>query len=143
MIQRNINTPLVFRLGMVLLAALFVTCNMIGGFYARYSISVMDSATVSVARFDVDTSCVYDPETDRYILTAVKDSEGSGRCSVLFTVDGAEVPEGVAVTLNNAINGTVIEPGGSVSAVLSFSEGFNSYHEDLAIDIVVNISQVD
>lgn len=48
--QWNIKAPLVFRLSVILLCALIVTSNMVGDLYARYTASVMGTATASVAK---------------------------------------------------------------------------------------------
>ena len=48
--QWNIKTPLVFRLGVVMLCMLIISLNMIGNLYARYTTSVTGSASAQVAR---------------------------------------------------------------------------------------------
>ena len=47
--QSNIKTPLVFRIGVALLFALVITCNMMGGLYARYLTRIEGNNTVKVA----------------------------------------------------------------------------------------------
>lgn len=50
--QPNRKAPLIFRVGLMLLCAMLVTTNMMGGLYARYSTTVIGSATARVAKFD-------------------------------------------------------------------------------------------
>ena len=49
--QWNIKAPLVFRLGVALLCAMLITSHMMGGLYARYTTTVMGSASANVAKF--------------------------------------------------------------------------------------------
>lgn len=141
--QRNINTPFVFRLGIVLLGILFMSSYMISGIYARYTTSMSGSANTKVASFDVDANCAYDSATDKYILTIVNDSEVTVSYTVSFMVDGANLPNGVTITFGNIGNSGILTQGASISNALNFSENFSSHHEDLVIDVVLNISQVD
>ena len=139
----QIKAPLVFCLSIVLLCVLFFTYNMMGGVYARYSATATGTASARAADFDVDTNCSYDPSTDQYVLTIVNGSEVTVSYNVSFTVDGAVLPSGVAITLEGIGNSGVLAQGESVSSALSFSEDFNSFHEDIVIDAVINVSQVD
>ena len=45
-----IKIPFIFRVGVLLLCALFITNYMINGFYARYTSSAIDSSSSSVAK---------------------------------------------------------------------------------------------
>lgn len=47
--QQNSKTPLVFRLGLILLCAMLCSCYLIGGLFARYTTSVTASSTARVA----------------------------------------------------------------------------------------------
>ena len=49
--QWNIKTPLVFRLGAILLCMLIISSNMIGDLYARYTATAVGSASANVAKF--------------------------------------------------------------------------------------------
>lgn len=54
--MRQLNkekTPIVFRVGVVLLCAMLITTSMMGGLYARYTTTVTGSATARVAKIDV------------------------------------------------------------------------------------------
>lgn len=53
--QPNRKAPLIFRVGLVLLCAMLITTNMMGGLYARYSTTVIGSATARVAKFSGGT----------------------------------------------------------------------------------------
>lgn len=46
------NTPLVFRIGVILLCAVFYSVHLMGGLYARYSTTMMGSAAARVAKID-------------------------------------------------------------------------------------------
>ena len=53
--MRQLNkekTPIVFRVGVVLLCAMLITTSMMGGLYARYTTTVTGSATARVAKID-------------------------------------------------------------------------------------------
>ena len=52
----NIKAPLVFRLGVVLMCVMMLTCHMMSGLYARYTSSAQGSATATVAKLDVQMS---------------------------------------------------------------------------------------
>ena len=46
------NTPLVFRIGVILLCAVFYSVHLMGGLYARYSTTMMGSDAARVAKID-------------------------------------------------------------------------------------------
>lgn len=50
--QSNRKAPLIFRVGLMLLCAMLVTTNMMGGLYARYSTTATGSASARVAKID-------------------------------------------------------------------------------------------
>jgi len=52
--QLNIKTPLVFKLGVVLLVVLMLTFHMTGGLYARYSTTASGGDSARVAKFDFE-----------------------------------------------------------------------------------------
>lgn len=54
--QSNRKAPLVFRVGVALLCAMFITTNMMSGLYARYSSTVTGSASARVAKFDCEVN---------------------------------------------------------------------------------------
>lgn len=56
--QSNRKAPLVFRVGVALLCAMLITTNMMGGLYARYSTTVIGTASARVAKI----SYKIDPE---------------------------------------------------------------------------------
>ena len=57
--QQNKKTPLVFRIGLVLLGTIICSIHMMGGLYARYSTSsgkASDNARVAIFSFEDDLS---------------------------------------------------------------------------------------
>ena len=54
--KSNIKSPLVFRVGVVLMCVMMLTCHMMSGLYARYTSSAQGSATATVAKLDVQMS---------------------------------------------------------------------------------------
>ena len=45
------KTPLIFRIGLILICAMMISCYMMSGIYARYSTTVTGKATARTARF--------------------------------------------------------------------------------------------
>ena len=50
----KVKTPIVFRVGVILLCAMLFSSYLMGGLYARYSTAVTGSTAVQVAKIDVD-----------------------------------------------------------------------------------------
>ena len=140
--QSNIKTPLVFRIGLVLLCVIMFSCYMMSSLYARYSTAVTGSATATVAKFDVTSDCVYDAESEKYILTIINNSEVSVSYEISYTVDGAALPSGITIIFEHGNSGTLVY-GANISGELSFSENYTSYHEERIIDVTVTVTQID
>lgn len=140
--QSNIKTPLVFRIGLVLLCAIMFSCYMMSGLYARYSTAVTGSAAATVAKFDVTSDCVYDMESEKYILTITNNSEVSVSYEVSYTVDGAALPSGITIIFEHGNSGTLAY-GANISGELSFSENYTGYHDESIIDVTVTVTQID
>ena len=138
--QQNRKTPIVFRLGVALLCALFITSHMMSGLYARYSTTATGSASASVAKFDIDANCVYDAETDKYKLTITNNSEVTVSYSVLFMVDGSELPNGIIIT---EINEQILLSKNTATHMISVAENYVEYHSNLSVDLVVTVEQID
>ena len=136
----KLKTPIVLRVALVLLFAMLITSYMMGGIYARYSTTVTGTASASVAKFDVDAHCVYDAVIDKYVLTITNNSEVTVSYSVLFMVDGAELPNGVAIT---EINNQILALGNSATHIISVTENYAEQHTELLVDMVVTVEQVD
>jgi hypothetical protein len=49
------KTPLIFRIGLILICAMMISCYMMSGIYARYSTTVTGKATARTARFSGGT----------------------------------------------------------------------------------------
>ena len=49
------KTPLIFRIGLILMCAMMISCYMMSGIYARYSTTVTGKATARTARFSGGT----------------------------------------------------------------------------------------
>ncbi|MBQ4136540.1 MAG: hypothetical protein IJD67_00375 [Clostridia bacterium] len=95
--SNKVKTPLVFRLSLVLLCAMFFTSHMMGGLYARYTTTATGSDSARVAKFDVNsntTSAVdielnfYDPSmlSDTVSFQVKSDSEVTVKYSVIVTM---------------------------------------------------------
>ena len=54
--KSNRKAPLIFRVGLMLLCAMLVTTNMMGGLYARYSATATGSASARVAKFEMEVN---------------------------------------------------------------------------------------
>lgn len=141
--QSNIKTPLIFRIGVVLLCAMLLSCHMMSGLYARYSATVMDSDNARVAKFDVTTDCVYDDVTEEYTLTITNNSEVTVAYTVSYTIDGLALPAGVTISFGSNDNSGTLTQGANVSGTLRFNESYSEYHEEGIVDITVTVVQVD
>ena len=107
--QWNIKTPLVFRLGMALLAALFVTCNMIGGFYARYTTTVSGSASASVAKISYKLTTPSSKSTHQLDMNVLPDN-----CNIVAVDETFTLENDGEVAYNYTINLSLTYPNGQV-----------------------------
>lgn len=107
MIQQNMKTPLVFRIGVVLLCALLCSVHLMGGLYARYSTSVSGGDGARVAVFGVVCSSndanttksleIGSSETVSYVFTV----ENTSEVTIQYTILLEGVPSGVTVSGNS------------------------------------------
>jgi hypothetical protein len=152
--QLNIKTPLVFRLGVVLLCAMLITFSMVSGLYARYSSTVTGEASVQIAKFDVqitgdaNVSVDVSQATDNvYTITIKNDSD----VTVQYGLSVSAIP-GVSATFDSV--GDTLEFGGSeVSRKLTFAvtdwnlvtASMDGPAKSVEFDftVTVNIEQVD
>ena len=157
--QVNIRTPLVFRLGVVLLCAMLITFSMMSGLYARYSTTVTGEASAQVAKFDVQVSGddsgvsvdVSQATDNDYTITIKNDSEVTVRYSLSVSFD--EVP-GVSASFDGESDSGILEFGGEkVTRKLIFAVDLNEftknindsaeYSEEISFTVTVNVEQVD
>jgi hypothetical protein len=152
--QLNIKTPLVFRLGVVLLCAMLITFSMVSGLYARYSSTVTGEASVQIAKFDVqitgdaNVSVDVSQATDNvYTITIKNDSD----VTVQYGLSVSAIP-GVSATFDS-VGGTLEFGGSEVSRKLTFAvtdwnqitAGMEDSADSVEFDftVTVNIEQVD
>ena len=152
--QLNIKTPLVFRLGVVLLCAMLITFSMVSGLYARYSSTVTGEASVQIAKFDVqitgdaNVSVDVSQATDNvYTITIKNDSD----VTVQYGLSVSAIP-GVSATFDS-VGGTLEFGGSEVSRQLTFAvtdwnqvtAGMEDSADSVEFDftVTVNIEQVD
>ena len=140
--QSNKKSPLVFRVGLLLLCIMLLSLCLMGGLYARYSTTVKGHSATSVAKFDVTSSCIYDPATDRYMLTIKNDSAVTVSYDIRYTVGGAVLSDSVTITFEHGNSGT-LGYGESISGSLFVSENYGSYHENESVDVNVTVTQID
>ena len=105
--QSNIKTPLVFRIGVVLLCALLCSVHLMGELYARYSTSVSGGDGARVAVFGVVCSSddanttksleIGSSETVSYVFTV----ENTSEVTIQYTILLEGVPSGVTVSGNS------------------------------------------
>lgn len=152
--QVNIRTPLVFRLGVVLLCAMLITFSMMSGLYARYSTTVTGEASAQVAKFDVQVSGddsgvsvdVSQATDNVYTITIKNDSE----VTVQYGLSVSNI-DGVSVTFDS--NSDTLGFGQSVVCNLTFTvtdwdlitKNMDDENKSISIPftITVNIEQVD
>ena len=147
--QSNIKTPLVFRIGVALLFALVITCNMMGGLYARYLTRIEGNNTVKVAVFDVVCSSSDDgsskeleigsADTVTYTFTVQNNSD----VSIQYTIEVAGLPSGVTVS-GNSDTFSLGFGGESRSHTLTFSVSDSASEvTNQKISVSVNASQTN
>ena len=146
--QSNMKTPLVFRIGVALLFALVITCNMMGGLYARYLTRAEGNNTVKVAVFDVVCSSSDDgsskeleigsTDTVTYTFTVQNNSD----VSIQYTIELSGVPSGVTVSGNS--DTFSLGYGESRSHTLTFSVSDSATEvTNQKISVSVNASQTN
>ena len=152
--QVNIRTPLVFRLGVVLLCAMLITFSMMSGLYARYSTTVTGEASAQVAKFDVQVSgddsgvsVAVSPTTDGlYTITIANESE----VTVQYTLS---VPSIAGINAAFDISSGTLKFGERVKRYLTFTvadwdlitKNMSGNNDSISFDftVTVNIEQVD
>ena len=105
--QQNMKTPLVFRIGVVLLCALLCSVHLMGELYARYSTSVSGGDGARVAVFGIVCSSddanttksleIGSSETVSYVFTV----ENTSEVTIQYTILLEGVPSGVTVSGNS------------------------------------------
>ena len=146
--QQHIKTPLVFRLGIVLLCAMLCTCHLMGGLYARYISSFTGSASVQVAVFGVSCSSsdngtsqsleIGSSETVPYTFTV----ENTSEVTIEYTIEVVNLPDGVTVTGNS--DTFTLGIGASQQHTLTFTATDSAtVVTDQEVSVKVHASQVD
>lgn len=152
--SNKVKTPLVFRLSLVLLCAMFFTSHMMGGLYARYTTTATGSDSARVAKFNVsEPSYVssnakielnfYDPSkfSDTVSFNVSSDSEVTVKYSVIVTMpSGMSDYEWLSISLSNASGATMTRSNN----VFTFSDVGQITHGDtVAKDHKLTFSIVD
>ena len=146
--QQNRKTPLVFRLGIVLLCAMLCSCYLMGGLYARYTSSVAGSSTAKVAVFGVSCSSA-DANTSKTLeigsadtVTYVFTVENTSEVTIQYTIEVTNLPAGVTVTGNS--NTFSLGIGESQEHTLTFTATDSAAEvTEQEISVKINASQVD
>lgn len=138
----NKKTQPLFWTIRLLFILFLLSCHLIGGLYARYSSQASASSSSRVAKFDASADCIYDQETDKYTVTIVNNSEVSVLYTLSFKINGAAPPDGVGISFEHGNSG-VLSYGASLSGVISFSENYNVYHDEILLDVVIDVTQMN
>ena len=105
--QKNMKTPIVFRLAVLLVFALLVSVHMMSGLYARYTAATVGASDTRVARFSVsdlwkngdvalsEVEIALAPgESATYTIDIVNDSE----VSVIYSVSYRNLTNNLPIT---------------------------------------------
>ena len=152
MIKKNIKTPLVFKIGLVLVCLFLVSSYMTGGLYARYTTTSSGLDSAKVAKFKVDSGVVssdlyvnlnfYDPALvrDEKEFTVASSSDVAVKYDVVVTMPSGMDYSWLEVTLQSGEETLVATSSGNVfsfSDVGLISVGDRSEYEyTLAFNIV-------
>lgn len=105
--QWNIKTPLVFRIGVALLCVLIITLNMIGNLYARYTTSVMGTATASVAKISYKLTTPSNVSKHQLDMNDLPDN-----CNIVAVDETFSIENDGEVAYNYTINLSLTDPNG-------------------------------
>ena len=107
--QWNIKTPLVFRLGVVMLCMLIISLNMISNLYARYTTSVMGIATASVAKISYKLTTPSNASKHQLDMNVLPDN-----CNIVAVDETFTLENNGEVAYNYTINLSLTYPNGQV-----------------------------
>ena len=130
--QLNMKTPLVFRLGVVLLCVMLMSTHLTGNLYARYSATATGSDSARVARFSITNTLTtptqntavslnfYDPEKleDTITFEVSSSSEVAVKYDVVVTLPSGSDYSWLSIALDNKTPIT----GTGITNVFTFSD---------------------
>ena len=130
--QLNMKTPLVFRLGVVLLCVMLMSTHLTGNLYARYSATATGSDSARVARFSITNTLTtptqntavslnfYDPEKlkDTITFEVSSSSEVAVEYDVVVTLPDGPDYSWLSIALDNKTPITET----SITNVFTFSD---------------------
>lgn len=137
------KTPLIFRVGLILMCAMMISCYMMSGIYARYSTTATGNATARTAGFDCEVISSYIDE--KYAVQITNNSE----VTVKYSVECSELPEGVLLRICD-IDGNLIseqnrnlKSNDTVAFVVEITENYVTPHERIDAGLTIRVEQVN
>ncbi len=105
--QWNIKTPLVFRLGVVMLCMLIISSNMICDLYARHTATVTGSASASVAKISYKLTTSSNVSKHQLDMNDLPDN-----CNIVAVDETFSIENDGEVAYNYTINLSLTYPNG-------------------------------
>ena len=105
--QSNIKTPLVFRVGIVLMYAMMLSCYLMSGLYARYTTTVTGSASARVAKISYKLTTPSSKSTHQLDMNVLPDN-----CNIVAVDETFTLENDGEVAYNYTINLTLTYPNG-------------------------------
>ena len=141
--SNKVKTPIVFRVGVILLCGMMLSCYLVGGLYAKYSTAATVNASARVARFDCKIVDGYIDE--RYAVQITNNSE----VTIKYSVECSKLPEGVLLKICD-IDGNFIpeqdrnlKPNDTIAFLVEITENYATAHERIDASLIVRVEQVD
>lgn len=107
--QSNIKTPLVFRVGIVLMYAMMLSCYLMSGLYARYTTTVTGSASARVAKISYKLTTPSSKSTHQLDMNVLPDN-----CNIVAVDETFTLENDGEVAYNYTINLSLTYPNGQV-----------------------------